>query len=648
MKVEHETQHMETNVSLRRMSVDANNPMLWQMLFSDLYSNKYRWVIEYAQNAADVDPNWRLVRPSILNPYVKFIDKGPGMSHEFMMSLPPHDQGNGFCDAFFSTKSLSDEYVGGFGIGRISGPSGTLFEVSHGGFKRTYSMVRDDTKIPALLHTTTEPTTETGVTVSVPVSPEEIVETNRQIDILLRFFQPQLPEPEYITKAPTWGLIKTSGYSARHQLVVGGYPYDIDINELAYDSAARTVFAHNSSLSENRFVVFVQVGQVSVTRSREHLKYTDKTKSALDRIAEQIKTEISATYQVEIDKCKTLWDARLKFSELVYHQNHVIRSILRDRLRFKGHTLHDRWINIHRPTFVYDCARRRNPVEPLPQTLSVDYRKDNTVTPSENVLVILDDLTTRRNIRARIAPLTTSKTVLVMVKDKETIRDMGDPPYHVLSALPLPPKAPRIQSTRSSYQPPNLKVWRDEEWQSTTQTFPSGTVYVPLNGFVPEIENFRALAKSPLAPYTIVGVHRSTRSKVPADWVRLDDYVKRQMTRQLRDEVAVYKACREHLARVVEENKAILYLAGKLPNTTDFAALRGDLKNLNRQKEDYKEKLIPLFEKLPQRKPLPEYLAFEKSINRLKRKYKYLDTIASIVHGFYISPDKLEKLAQLF
>lgn len=647
MKVEHETQHLETNVSLRRMSVDANNPMLWQMLFSDLYSNKYRWVIEYAQNAADVDPNWRLVRPSVLNPYVKFIDKGPGMSHEFMMSLPPYDQGNGFCDAFYSTKSLSDEYVGGFGIGRISGPSGTLFEVSHGGFKRTYSMVRDDTKIPALLHTATEPTTETGVTVSVPVSPEEIVETNRQIDTLLRFFQPQLPEPEYIVKTPSWGLIKTNSYSSRHKLVVGGYPYDIDVSELAYDSPARTIFSSNVSHGENRFVVFVQVGQVSVTRSREHLKYTDKTKSTLDRIAEQIQTEIAATYQAEIDKCKTLWDARLKFSELVRHQNYVIQNILRDRLRFKGHTLHDRWININHPAFVYDCAKRsRNTIEPLPQTLTIDYRRGNGVTPSENVLVILDDLTTRRNIRARIAPLTTSKTVLVMVKDKETIRDMGDPPYHVLSALPLPPKAPGTRSTRS-YQPPNLKVWSDGSWLPTTQTFPSGTVYVPLNGFDPEIKNFQVLAKSPLAPHTIVGVHRSTRGKVPDDWVRLDDHVKGQMTPQLRDEVAVYKACRDHLDRVVTENMAILHLALRLPNT-ELAALQDELRILNRKKDDYKEKLIPLFEKLPKRKPLPEYLAFEKSINRLKRKYKYLDAIASIVDGYYINPNKLEKLAQLF
>lgn len=627
MRLNTAVQELETNVQLHRMTVSADNPMFWRAVFDKLYSNKYRWVIEYAQNAADVDPNWRLVMPSMLHPYVQFIDNGPGMSHEFMLT--------GFCDAFSSTKSLSDHYTGGFGIGRLAGPNGTIFEVHHGGRKRTYAMSRDESMIPSLMELGDEPTNRTGVTVKVPVDPKNAQETEQQIKQLLRFFHPQMPEPEYQIKTPRWGLMREHGRSIA---VVGGYPYEIDLEQIP--SRNRTedmnrIFAHRNNI----FVVFLDVSDVDVSLSREHLDYNEKTAAALKRIAEFVSKDFPRFFTDKLKDCRTVWEARFMFERFTQNMNWALKDILQKNLTFNGKRIFEsQGIQIKdQPVFVYDIRHRASRTAGLlPVKMTLDYARSTYLEYNSNSVFVLDDLESRYRLNDRIHELpVTRDTKLVFVKNEQTLKLIGDPPFIRLSEVKLPER-PKEQLIRKRTTQKLFSYNHSRGvFEESTQAWPAGTVYVPMHQGLPTLKGFSALAKSSLRPNVVCGVPATSKSLICKDWVRLDDYVKAQLPDR-------------NLAAQAVANHDFLM---RNFNGSDWSLLRGLVNHLppghtiselvHKVDQNWAQvrnavvhaNLFNVFEiKLPERKPTLMHLL--KAKEKIFRKYPALEVIASLGSGY--------------
>lgn len=353
----------------KQMGINADE-VFWEALSSTIYSTK-RWLTEYAQNASDADPNWTLQLPSIINPYCFFIDNGKSMSKEFMLDQGEYE-GRGFCTAFSSTKRDSNDSSGGFGIGRLTGPQGTMFECrNQDGFTRTYVLMKNEKGIPSVMMMSEEkssPDTLTGVTVKVPVASKECSEICKSAQKLLRFFTPTpygINSPSIIKDYGDMFFLGSDDYNFYSRrgpgLIVGGYEFDIDFTEMSqYIDAKQAKLCPNSRdliegsakykeymdlehirkfLRLNSLILRLPIGSVDVALNRENLRYTDKTKEAILVAFNKALVLIHDNLTKEIEDSTTLWEARCKYYDL-YKNFDSIKVILNPNIiKFKGFPL---------------------------------------------------------------------------------------------------------------------------------------------------------------------------------------------------------------------------------------------------------------------------------------------------------------------
>lgn len=309
---------MEGVDTIRQMGLN-NNPIIWRFLTDQLYTQQNAWINEYAQNARDVDPDWRIVLPTDFVPEVRFVDNGPSMSKDFML--------NEFCQAGFSTKRHTNSQSGGFGIGRLSGPQGTIFECRNEDMIRIYSLIKSEESIPSIVLLEEKPRggVPIGVTVRVPVDPTKIQAVTKDIEKFLRFYGlPNLPQLKWINKTPTWGLIDhntTDRYRTYPALVViGGYSFEVRQNDI--ESSISHLPEEDRKLLSRFFVelkgvqvvMFLPVGSVQVALNRESIKFEENGVNAMLAVVREVSKEFTDKMQKQFDECATLWNANETFN----------------------------------------------------------------------------------------------------------------------------------------------------------------------------------------------------------------------------------------------------------------------------------------------------------------------------------------------
>ena len=318
MKIITETQDVESSPPLAQatMTINPSDTVLWQALSTTIYT-KARWMLEYAQNAHDVDKNWVLTLPSLLSPYCEFKDNGPSMSRDFMLSLGDY-AGCGFCTAFSSTKRESNALSGGFGIGRLSGPQGTIFECRNDDMIRTYVLIKNEDCIPGiqLQSEVARPSdVPIGVTVRVPVATGKFSQTREDAQRFLQYFDPipaGITPPEYLLSTNTWAIQKTrqQGRSAM-TVIVGGYPFQVSYSDLLSNSGyGSPLYQLYREIAENSAVVlWLPVGSVEIALNRESLRFSDQTCRALKTAMLLLREEAAAQLTAQLNTCQTRWSA---------------------------------------------------------------------------------------------------------------------------------------------------------------------------------------------------------------------------------------------------------------------------------------------------------------------------------------------------
>lgn len=397
----------------------SDDPVIWRFLTDQLYTQKNAWIREYAQNARDVDPNWRIVLPSLHSTECQFIDNGPGMSKEFML--------NQFCQAGFSTKRNSDNQSGGFGIGRLSGPQGTIIECRNEDMIRTWALVKNKNSIPSVSLLTEVPRPDDvliGTTVRVPVKPNEIQSIKNDVHKFLMFYKlPGLPEIKYIIERPEWAIVDAPTDWSKGEnpplVEVGGYTFSAKWDQFA--SAANHIPHADRALMQQVYraqhgpyvLVHVPIGSVNIALNRESIKFDEDTVSTLHRVALVIRDEIAATTQKELNACKTMWEARIKYGELAGSNLGGLWDQVSKKLTWNGKIIDSQHYSIEGNSWRVTCenyrhrsSRSRAVGDDLPQNvrptpLTSDYRSGTRIlTPSKDNITFLavdtDDAVSRR------------------------------------------------------------------------------------------------------------------------------------------------------------------------------------------------------------------------------------------------------------
>lgn len=280
---------------------DAKNHIM-EVLSKSLYSDAELAVLrEYSTNALDAqieagyDGPIEVTLPNYLSNFLVIKDRGIGMSKE--------DIRDTYSQYGASSKRNTNDQVGMLGLGCKSAfaycSQFTLVGVKDG-ISTQVVISRDSDGAGDMKVVDESPTTEpNGVTITIPVKSRN--DFSAKAHDFFRFWAPGTVLVDGVDPhQPQTGLEITDGIwvtegSSRKVVVMGNVPYPANIDHGLGDNYGVTAF--------------VNIGDVAFPASREELRYTKKTKEKIEEIEKTIHKGLVASAQVEIDKCKTGYEA---------------------------------------------------------------------------------------------------------------------------------------------------------------------------------------------------------------------------------------------------------------------------------------------------------------------------------------------------
>lgn len=318
----------------------------FRLLIDGIYSDKPRAIIrELWSNAFDAhamrgtpERPFECHLPTQWEPYFSVRDFGVSMTHEFVM--------RNYTRVFESTKDgavpkgatqaqkakildAADKQVGKFGLG-----SKTPFAytdsfnviVRFEGRKRIYNCFINEEGKPKIVLFSNEVTDEEqGLEVSFSVKVEDVEHFKRAARMTLPGFDvfPVLSgskvegEPlESSIEGTNWKLVKPNQLVQRAAVKQGCVIYPIDTHALDGSFSQ-----HQRELLGAPLFIEGEIGDFSITPSREHLEYTDLTKKSIARYLKLVEAEILAKIEQSISTAKTRWTARKRLNEVLNTYN---------------------------------------------------------------------------------------------------------------------------------------------------------------------------------------------------------------------------------------------------------------------------------------------------------------------------------------
>jgi hypothetical protein len=324
MMREHETVEAGGLGSGGAFSIAASSKA-FEILSSNLYQNKTLAVIrEITCNAVDAHTMVgapvsaiRVHLPTYVDPVFYVRDRGPGLSHDDVLSL--------YTTYFRSTKDRDNTQIGGFGLGSKSPFAITSqFTVTswHAGEKRTYVCYKQD-GLPRVNHVSTEGCgTDSGIEVRVPLtrSSGSYSDWYEQAGRLFRWW-PTAPacnidlssykfandvatfqSERQVDGGPAWAVRDISSDAT---VVMGNVPYRLDFNSLPdLPPAVKKV------LTAVWLAIRVPMGSVAISPSREALSYDPATIKYLTLRLAEILRDLKQHVEADVAKQPTLAAAR--------------------------------------------------------------------------------------------------------------------------------------------------------------------------------------------------------------------------------------------------------------------------------------------------------------------------------------------------
>jgi hypothetical protein len=267
----------------------------------------------------------RVTLPTVLKPEFVIEDKGPGLSQDKIFELFTTYGASG------DEKETSNAYEGGFGLGGKcwrSYADSIIVESKHGGTKTTYSFFLDETGMgkAAVLDKTAAP--GTGVTIRIPIKKDDIgTFTARAVKIGSMF--PVRPTFTNLTDAQFTEELDNDLNFAKRSIIhkTDKFTYFGDGNA-SFVRMGRLIYPVNGqhlpsnfseilkSLLEAGVLINFAVGELDLAPSRETLKYTTKTVSALFGELKAAADGMAKGILKEVDALPSEHAAIIKINEL--------------------------------------------------------------------------------------------------------------------------------------------------------------------------------------------------------------------------------------------------------------------------------------------------------------------------------------------
>ena len=324
----------------------------FSILSDGLYSNKIKAVVrELSTNAYDshVDAGhperpFDVVLPTRLEPVFSIRDYGTGLSEEDCMSL--------YTTYFRSNKTDSNDAVGCLGLGSKSPFAYTdqfMVESYFNGEHMTFSSYKNENGEPVFALLNTQSTSEpNGLKVSMSVNSGDLWEFQEEAQNIYQNFNVrptvnldlEYSDREVLVEGDGW-KIYNQGYD--NNVIMGQVSYPIDNDQFDYESEAYKLLE-----SCNGFELTVNIGDVDITPSRESLSYNVRTKENLVAMVKTAIVELAQNISDSVSEAETLWEARLKYSEMSSRLSRVSSATdaLNESVEWNGKKLFDNSYNL--------------------------------------------------------------------------------------------------------------------------------------------------------------------------------------------------------------------------------------------------------------------------------------------------------------
>lgn len=278
-----------------KTGIDPKNlEFITTLLSSNLYSNpEQSFVREIVSNAWDSHVEAGntdtpvLIRLDNTTNSITVRDFGVGLSPERFEHI--------YCNIGSSTKRESNDYIGGFGIGRFSALacSNIVYITSYyKGKAYYYIMTKDGNNITTNLVATLDTAEKDGVEVTL----KNCSNFNNYYLALdyISFFPNIYIDCEGViknrinnSKVKYYNNFAVSTLNIRHKLLLGNVLYPLDTTFL--DSEASNFI---DDISNTGIVIRFKVGELNITPNRENIIYTNSTKELINSRIHEVKKEI--------------------------------------------------------------------------------------------------------------------------------------------------------------------------------------------------------------------------------------------------------------------------------------------------------------------------------------------------------------------
>jgi hypothetical protein len=312
-----------------KFSIEASSKAFF-ILSDGLYSNKIKAVIrELSTNAYDShveadkkDIPFDVHIPSRINPTFYVRDYGTSMNHEQCMQL--------YTTYFRSTRNNSNDAVGCLGLGSKAPFAYTdsfTVEAYLSGSKRIYTGYKDSDGSPVFSLLDEVDTDEPdGIKVSISVNEYDINSFNEEAATIYKYFN---VKPNFVNNVinfrdETKILTGSNWYFAKSE-----YDNLVIMGQIAYPlNNSHFTDKYNKFLSNtNGLRLFVNIGDVDITPSRESLSYSNETKKNLCNIIDVLISEIAEKIQSTINEQPSLYKARIEYIYLNRHCQSIGNAI---------------------------------------------------------------------------------------------------------------------------------------------------------------------------------------------------------------------------------------------------------------------------------------------------------------------------------
>lgn len=552
----------------------------FKILSDGLYSDKVLAVIrELSCNAKDShidagknDVPFEIHLPNKLEPWFAVTDFGVGLSNEDILEM--------YSTYFDSTKTDSNEVTGCLGLGSKSPfayVDSFTVESRWNGTLTLFSCFYNEAGIPTITIMGEPMDTDevNGLTIKMAAKENDYYEFATKAARALDRFDPapivtgntdySIETRKYMVEGTDWKMLEreNSYRESNVNTIQGNVTYPVKENALGELTKTQ------SAIMDLSVDILFDIGELDVAANREALGYDETTIANIKAKLDVIAKEIAPLFQDKFKKCKTLWEARVLFKEVISPSPHGLTRILSDAdvgLKWKKQTLSTPF-KINReemkdaPSVV---SFQKNTRGGRGQTQVWGYDNEIKFGASSDILFFYDDIghgshsrmthfmeTNEDSKRYQHLFKTDNKKLL-----KKISKALGDVTLQPVSNLEKRPKAVRsaMRVTSKVLEYTGRAYDRRDSWTPTELDLSTGGIYVMINrfkvyddhgGYEREQERFDEIVEMAkandivdLTDKVVYGIRKGDVAKLKDDsgWVNLFDLIRDKLVTVVKKE----------------------------------------------------------------------------------------------------------------